>query len=159
MSHEDQIRVLFDLSRQLASGDSLTESQQQYLSTAFYKIASGEDANKVLGTRPNRGESLSALIARRRMSLILHWVAGAINPDPSTSERAMTVSEACAAAMTTIVPLAKEMFPGAENRIYDAEYIERCWSEPAYKHMRSTERGWFDQDYPFYELPQVKDLK
>jgi hypothetical protein len=159
MSHEDHKRALLALAYQIGSGEDLTRDQQEYLAIVFYRIATGEDANAVLDVRPTRGQKLSDVIARRRMSLILHWVAGAMRPDPNTDEQAMTLSEACVAAMDTIVPRAKKAFPGADNREYDAEYLARCWSDPAYAHMRSHGRGWFDQDFPYYELPDVKDPK
>ncbi len=83
------------------------------------------------------------------MSLILHWVAGAIQPDPASHRRAMSIEAACELAVTTIVPVAKATFPGADNRQYDVEYIMRCWAEPDYAHMRSPDRGWLDTDYPY----------
>lgn len=152
MNHEDHKRVLLSLAHQIDSGKELADSQRQYLAISIYRIATGEDANKVLGVKGTKGKKLSDVIGRRRMSMILHWVAGAMNPDPGTDEKAMTLSEACIAAMETVVPMAKATFPGAENREYDADYIARCWSEPAYVHMRSTERGWFDPDFPYYRL-------
>jgi hypothetical protein len=152
MSHEDHKRVLLDLARQLDAGEELDTSQMQYLAIVFYRIASGEDANKVLGVQPLRGQKSSDLVNRRRMSMILHWVACAINPDPDNDKKAMTLSEACIQAMDTIVPEAKAAFPEADYRSYDAEYIQRCWSDPAYAHMRSTKRGYFDMDLPYQTL-------
>ena len=159
MSHEDHKRALLDLAYQFDRGDDLTDSQRQYLAVVFYRVATGEDANKVLQLKSTKGKKLSDVIARRRMSLILHWVAGAMHPDPNTDEQAMTLSQACVEAMDTIVPLAKMAFPGADNREYDAEYIARCWSDPTYAHMRSPERGWFDPDFPYHPLTAVKDPK
>ena len=159
MSPEDQRRALLDLAYQLDGGADLADSHRQFLALALYRIATGEDANKVLSVRPTRGQKLTDAVDRRRMSLILHWVACAMHPDPNTGEKAMTLAEACEAAMNAIVPHAKVKFPGADNRKYDAEYIQRCSSESMYAHMRSPERGWFDPDFPYYTLPEVKDLK
>jgi hypothetical protein len=152
MSHEDHKRVLLDLARQLDAGEDLDVSQKKYLAIVFYRIASGEDANKVLGVKPTRGQKLSDVTDKRRMSMILHWVACAMNPEPDSGTGAMTLSEACVQAMDTIVPDAKAAFPGADDRSYDAEYIQRCWSDPAYAHMRSTKRGYFDMDLPYQTL-------
>jgi hypothetical protein len=157
MSHEDTKRVLLDFAFQLDRGEPISDSQREFLSIVLYRIATGEDANKVLGTVGGKGKTLSAIIARRRMSMILHWVAGATDTDSCHETEPMTVSEACVQAMATIVPKAQAAFPGADHREFDAEYIERCWGEPTYKHMRSPERGWFDPDYPYYKLPSVKD--
>ena len=156
LSPEDHKRALLDLSHQLASGDDLTDSQKQYLAIVFYRIATGEDANKVLGVRLERGVKKTDLVARRRMSFILHWVACAMYPDPQTDKQAMTLTQACEAAISAIVPLAKKKFPGADHHTYDVEYIERCWSEPTYAHMRSTQRRWFDPDYPYYDISKLQ---
>jgi hypothetical protein len=159
MSPEDQRRALLDLAYQLDGGSDLADSQRQFLALALYRIATGEDANKVLSVRPTRGQKLTDAVDKRRMSLILHWVACAMRPDPKTGEKAMTLVEACEAAMDAIVPHAKVVFPGADERKYEPEYIQRCWSDPVYAHMRSTERGWFDPDFPYFKLPDVKDPK
>lgn len=160
MSHLDHQRILLDLALQLGRGEPLSEEQQRFLAIAFYRIGTGENANKVLSVSIKRGERLSAVIARRRMSMILHWVAGAVQPDPGASNKPMSVEAACALAVTTIVPVAKAAFPGADNHQYEADYIFRCWSDPAYAHMRSLDRGWFDPDFPYYAAPgNDEDLK
>jgi hypothetical protein len=155
MSYFDNQRILRELGRQIESDAPLSDDQKRFLAIALYRIGTGEDANKVLGVRPQRGQKLSDVVARRRMSLILHWVAGAIEPDPESTSKPMSVEDACALAVTTIVPAAKAKFPGSDNRKYDVEYITRCWSEPAYAHMRSPDRGWFDPDFPYYPAPEV----
>lgn len=157
MNHLDHQRILLDLGLQLDRGEPLSEEQQRFLSMAFYRIGTGEDANKVLSVRPRRGERLSAVIARRRMSMILHWVAGAVQPNPGASDKPLSVEAACALAITTIVPVAKTAFPGADDRQYDADYIFRCWSDPAYSHMRSPDRSWFDPDFPYYPAPESQE--
>jgi hypothetical protein len=159
MSHLDHQRWLLDMATQLAEGQPLSAEQSLFLAVVLYRIGTGEDANAVLSTRPKRGEKLSAVIARRRMSLILHWVACAISPDPTSKTKAMSLSAACELAMTTVVPLAKSVFPGGDDKEYDADYILRCWSSPRYSHMRSTARNWFDADFPYQPSPAVKHTK
>jgi len=159
VSYADQQRWLLDLAVQLSQGKPLLAEQKRFLSLVLYRIGSGEDANTVLRARKKRGEKLSDVIAKRRMSLILHWVACAINPDPDSAKKVMSLTAACELATTTIVPFAKAMFPGADNREYNTEYIQRCWGNPKYAHMRSTERGWFDADFPYHVSREVKDTK
>ena len=149
MSHLDKRRVLGALSEQLYREEPLSQDQLKYLAAVFYRIANGEDANKVLEVRPGRGQRTSDAIANKRMSLILHWVAGAIAPNSESKEKPLTVADACVLAMESIVPVAKIMYPGADKCTYDAEYIARCWSEPAYQHMRSPSRSFFDNDFPY----------
>lgn len=157
MNHLDHQRILRDLGLQLDRDEPLSEEQQRFLAIVFYRIGTGEDANKVLNVRPHRGERLSAVIARRRMSMILHWVADAIQPDPGASDKAMSVQAACELAVEMIVPVAKTAFPGVDDRKYEAEYIFRCWSDSAYAHMRSPDRGWFDPDFPYYPAPETQE--
>ena len=149
MSHLDQQRILLNLALQIQQGEPLSDEQLMFLAVAFYRIGSGEDANKVLSVRLGPGQKLSDVIARRRMSLILHWVAGAVQPAPESGTKPQSVEAACVDAAIKVVPLAKEMFPGADDRDYNAEYIMRCWSDPAYAHMRSPNRGWVDPDFPY----------
>jgi hypothetical protein len=161
MSPEDHRRALLDLAQQLRAGEDLAEGQKQYLSDVFQRIAMGEDANNVLSLKRGRGQKRADVIDKQRMSLILHWVSCAMHPDPDTdtTKKAMTLSEACVEAVGAIVPFAKKVFPGGDQHQYDAEYIERCWSDRRYAHMRSPERGWFDPDYPYHQFLEVKDPK
>lgn len=157
MSYLDNQRVLMSLALQIQRKEPLSEEQLQFLAVVFYRIGAGEDANKVLSVRLQQGQKLSDVVARCRMSLILHWIAGAIQPDPQSNSKHMTVEAACVEAVTTIVPVARKAFPGADSQQYDAEYIQRCWSEPAYAHMRSPDRGWIDSDFPYNTPPAPRE--
>ena len=137
------------LSMQLFRGEPLSQDQTQYLAFVLWRIANGEDANAVLEVRLKRGQRDSDAVAKQRISMILHWVAGAIEPDPRSNQKPLTLEQACTLAVNTIVPLAKSFFPGADNCTYDVEYLLRCWSEPAYQHMRSLDRVFFDNDFPY----------
>lgn len=149
MSHLDQQRILDALSLQLFREEPLSDEQMKYLAVIFGRIANGEDANIVLEVRPRQGQKTSDAIAKKRMSLILHWIAAAIAPDSESKGKPLTIVKACELAMDTIVPVAKRMYPGADDCTYDTEYLVRCWSEPKYKHMRSSERSFFDNDFPY----------
>ncbi len=157
MNNLDHRRVLLDLAFQLDRNEPLSPEQIRFLSIVFYRISSGEDANKVLQVKPRPGQKLKDVTARRRLSVILHWIACAVNPDPESQEKATSVEAACELAMQTIVPAAKKMYPGADDHNYEAEYLQRCWHAPEYAHLQSCERGWFDPDYPYYFLPGDKD--
>ncbi len=153
------MRALLDLAYQLDRGDELSADQCNFLAIALYRIGSGEDANHVFNVQGGRGHKLANVIARRRMSVILHWVACKVQPDPDSDEKVMSVSAACEEAISSIVPAAKDIFPGADDTAYDVEYILRCWTDPTNAHMRFPTRGWYDPDYPYYPLPAVKDPK
>jgi hypothetical protein len=157
MNPLDHQRAMLDLAYQLNSNQPLSPEQISFLSIAFYRIGTGEDANKVLGLKLPPGQKLKDLISRRRLSYILHFIAGAMNPDPYSTEKAMNLEAACELANIEAVPRAKKIFPGADDNDYDAEYLLRCWHEPKYKHMRSYERHWFDSDFPYYFFPKDKD--
>ena len=149
MSHLNKRRVLDTLESQLLRGELLSPEQSQYLGVALWRIANGEDANAVLEVRLKKGQRQTAAIARQRMSLILHWVAVAMEPDPTGCTSPLTVVQACELAVDSIVPIAKKTFPGVDDSTYDVEYLVRCWSEPLYQHMRSIDRQFYDDDFPY----------
>ncbi len=157
MNHLDHQRIMLDLAYQLDRNELLLPEQIRFLAIALYRIGTGEDANKVLQVTPKPGQKLKDITARRRLSVILHWIACSVNPDPGSEEKAMSVEAACELATQTIVPAAKKMYPGADDHQYEVEYLLRCWSAPEYAHLQSCERGWFDPDYPYYFPPGVKD--
>jgi hypothetical protein len=149
VNHEDQKRALSDLSLRLNRGDLIAEGEMQQLASMLSRIGAGEDANQVLRVKPNRGQKRSDVVANQRMSLILHWVAGCIYPDPDSDEKAMTVAQACEAAVNTIVPVAKQIFPGADDCTYEVEYLQRCWHDKQRKYRRSPLRSPLDPDFPY----------
>ncbi|MBM3396571.1 MAG: hypothetical protein FJY37_18480 [Betaproteobacteria bacterium] len=152
MNSLDHRRALLDLAYQLDRGEDLSEEQKKFLAFAIYRVATGENANKVFQTQLRRGEKLSALIDRRRMSMILHWVACQVYSDPNSSRKAMSVEEACYLAEELVTSKAKKAFPGADNRKYSGDYLLRCWSDPANAHLRSPDRSWLDPDFPYYPI-------
>jgi len=149
MSHLDKRRIIGALSRQIFNGESLSPEQSRYLGTALQRISNGEDANAVFEVRPKRGQRNNGAIARKRLNLIMHCMAGLMEPDPTGCESTPTVEEACIWATQTIVPVAKKAFPGADDCNYDVEYLMRCWSAPEYQHMRSPVRQFYDDDFPY----------
>lgn len=150
MSPLDHKRAMLDLAYQLSSNQPLSPELISFLSIIFYRIGTGEDANKVLSVKLGPGKKLKDVIARRRLSFILHLIACAVKPDPESTEKAMSIEAACEWANQEIVPKAKKMFPGGDDNEYDAEYLLRCWTAPEYEHLRSCERNWFDPDFPYY---------
>lgn len=159
MTPIDHQRFLLELSYQLDRGDALSEDQRRFLALVLYRVGRGEDANAVLGLKFGQGQSRTKAIARARMSMILHWVACAVSPDPGSPTKTMSVEDACSQAVDTIVPFAKAMYPGSDDHAYDSEYIMRCWGNPKYAHMRSTVRGMLDPDFPYGSPGDVKDTK
>jgi hypothetical protein len=148
VSIADQRRRLLLLAQKLGRG-KLSKLDKSYLCEVLNRIGSGEVPDKVLGLRRTRGQKASDEHARRRMSLILHWVAGRIAPEPGSHKKAISIEKACEEALDTIVPAAKRMYPGADDREYDAQYLVRCWGAGEYTHMRKLERAWTDDDNPY----------
>mgnify|MGYP000547123639 CR=1 FL=1 len=64
MSPEDNKRSLLDFAFQLHRNEPMSDSQRDFLSIVLYRIATGEDANKVLGTEGGRGEGGERLLGR-----------------------------------------------------------------------------------------------
>ena len=159
MNRYDHMRALLGLAHQLDRGEELSADQRNFLGIALYRIGTGEDANHAFNVQGGRGLKLADVIARRRMSVILHWVACAVDADAESGETAMSIEAACVEAIDSIVPVAKEAFPGADHCAYDADYIRQCWTDPKYAHMRSPMRSWYDPDFPYSPLPVVKGSK
>jgi hypothetical protein len=155
----DHRRALLDLAHRLGRGDELSTNERDFLCLALYRVGTGEDANHVFNVQGGRGLKLADVIARRRMSVILHWVACAVNADSEPGETVMSIEAACVEAVDSIVPLAKEAFPGADHCVYDVDYIRQCWTDPKFAHLRSPMRGWYDPDFPYAALPVVKGSK
>jgi hypothetical protein len=147
MSHLDNRRILGALGYRVLKREKLSEEEASYLGIVLGRIARGEDANQVLGVRPAKGRTDAGAVARKRLSWILSWIAAKTEPD--ANGRKMSIEDACASAVNSVVPVAKQMFPGADSRAYDADYLMRCWSEPKYKHMRTSKRSFYDEDFPY----------
>ena len=148
MGYLDNRRMLDKLSLALYQGNELPE-EREYLVIALFRIATGEDANEVLGVKPTTGKSRRDAIARQRMSFILQMVECFMFPKPGSKEQEMSLDDACHKAKKEIVPIAKKLYPGADKTRYTAGYIQRCHSSPRYKHMRSEIRRWTDGDFPY----------
>jgi hypothetical protein len=160
MSPGDHRRILGALAQQLACGEDLTPEQREFLSRAFYRISNGGDANEVFGVKRGRGKKVKDDLARQGLSQILHWVACAISPDPSSDERAMSVEDAIELAVQEIVPSVLANMPEGDKYEYSVEYLMSCWSDPRYKHMRSPARTFWDPDFPYHSpLANDKDSK
>ena len=146
MNALDTRKRLKAFAEQMKEGCAPSDEQYRYLHWAFEKIAAGEDANKVLGVAFSRGKKQSDAEARQKLSLILHWVAGAITPtdgDPPglgyTHERAFREAAI----------LARQVFGVSATDKYDAQYIKKCWYAADKKHMQSPVRHRLDSDSPF----------
>lgn len=143
MNPTDYRKNLAAFAVQMQQKQGLTDLQFEYLANAFKKIAAGDDANKVLGLNYSAGNGPSKERARQNISLVLHWIACAIEP----TERdglGYTLEKACAEA----VEIARTIFGVKGSEKYDADYLKKCWHNPDYAHMRSPTRDHFDRDSP-----------
>ena len=151
MSYLDNLRGLRMLGMTLYEGKELLDEEKRFLAIALLRIARGEDANEVLRLKLGRGKKEKDVIARKRMSFILHIVECFMFPEPASKKQVMSLEDACYKAKNEIVPIAKRLYPGADKTRYTAEYIQRCNSSHDYKHMRSPLRRWTDEDFPYTE--------
>jgi hypothetical protein len=141
MNHLDNQRILGDLARQMKHGEPLSKEQLDYLEKALERVSNGEDANVVLGVRATRGKSEKDAAARSKHSLILHWMACAIDSG------GLTIEQACVEAMQHIVPAAHQLFGNPDNSIYDAEYLKKLWYRNP--EMQNLDRDVFDHAFPY----------
>jgi hypothetical protein len=128
---------------QMQQKQGLTDLQFKYLAEAFKKIVAGEDANKVLGLNYSAGNGPNKALTRQKMSLVLHWIACAIEPI-NRDGLGYTLEKACVEAQT----LAQTLFGVSGSEQYDASYLKKCWYKPENAHMRSPTRNHFDPDSP-----------
>ena len=157
MNHQDQRRRLRRLAQALDKGTSVDQLEMNFLKESLWQIGNGADANATLGLKSGRGQKVSDLVSRRRMSFILHTVECFMFPDPYSNEQKMTLEDACRKAKEEFVPIAKKLYPGADRTRYTAAYIQRCHSSPEYKHMRSPLRRLADDNSPYEE--KIEDPK
>ena len=143
MNPTDRRKYLTAFAQQMQQKKELTDPQFEYLANVFTKISAGEDANKVLGLKYQRGKGPKKDKARQNLSLILHWIAGAM-ATTTDGGHGYTLEEACNKA----VPFAREIFGDKDSQKYDVDYLRKCWYKPSYAHMRSPTRGHFDKDSP-----------
>ncbi len=149
MSYLDNRRRLKMLSIALKKRDGLLKEERHYLSAALIRIAQGEDANQVFEVKRRRGIKDKDALARIRMSFILSFVQSFMYPNPASNEQEMPLEDACIKAAEEIVPVARTLYPGNDQVTYNSEYIQRCHSDPKYRHMRTPVRTWLDDDFPY----------
>ncbi len=143
MNPADYRKNLAAFAQQMQQKKPLTESQFEYLANTFTKISAGEDANKVLGLNYSAGNGPSKERARQKISIVLHWIACAIEPIERDG-LGYTLEKACAEG----VEIARKTFGVKGSEKYDASYLKKCWYNPEYAHMRSPNRDPFDPDSP-----------
>ena len=143
MNPADFRKNLAAFAKQMQQKKGLTDLQFEYLASTFQRIASGEDANKVLGLNYGAGNGPNKERSRQKMSLVLHWIACAIQPQ-ERGGLGYTLEKACVEAGD----FARTTFDVKGSEKYDADYLKKCWHNPDYAHMRSPTRDHFDPDSP-----------
>jgi hypothetical protein len=136
MSPLDTRKYLAAFVRQIQAGEPVTDEQREYFAEVFDRISQGEDANAVLGLKFEVGKTEDAAQKRQKMSLILHWISGAINKSDLHETDPYTLDAACVRAV--------EVF----SLEFDASYLKKQWYN--YQHMQDPIRTWRDEDSPFY---------
>lgn len=132
MNPLDVRKRLAAFAKKLAKKTPLDQEEFRYLENVFRRIAEGEDANVVLGVAYSKGRSENDAIGRMKLSAVLHWVAGAIDPNTGLG---LTLEEALEAA--------HKMF----KYPHDLSYLRKKWHE--HKAMQLADRHWSDPDSPF----------
>lgn len=148
MSHEDQRRRLGLLAKRLMDPSKLSHAERTYLMQCLHEISMGRDANEVFQTKLKKGQKISDIDSRAKISFILHWVACAIEPD-NGDEPPMTLTAALERATEQVVPWANRIWGNTDGHVYSLEYLKSCWDNPRYRHMRSLDRTPWDDDFPF----------
>ena len=146
MNPLDYRKNLAAFAQQMQSKTEPTEEQYQYLADSFARISKGEDANKVFGVSFQKHHTETNAVTRQKLSMVLHWVAGAVTPtDGDPPGLGLTLEQAFEQA----APLARKLFTMEGSGKYDASYIKKCWYAADKAHMRDPNRGHFDQDSPY----------
>lgn len=150
ISKKDPLKMLGLLADGLLGDGNLTESERHYLGNVLKQISAGVDANQAFDLKRGRGNSKTNETNRKRLSLIMMWIAALYRDKDNLAEgeKPPTLEEVCTSAAQTVVPFAKALFPGADDRAYDPEYLMQCWHKPEYAHMRSPIRSPLDLDSP-----------
>lgn len=145
MNHLDHRRWLGYLAQRLLRNQPLTLAESKFLGGALSRISSGADANKVLGVARRRGQSDADALARKKLSMVMHWVACAIKPvDDELPGLGYTINQALEEAVT----VARALFQVDGDR-YDAEYLRKCWYAKDKAHMHKLNRTNLDSDSPY----------
>lgn len=125
---------------QLREKKPLSDEQFEYLDMVFTKILNGCDPKEALGLKYSRGTSEKDAISRQKISIVLSWVACAIEPLEKDGEpwgSGLTLEEAFVQAET--------LFPSFG---YSADTIRKYWYSSDKSHMQSPERFFSDPDSP-----------
>lgn len=151
MSVRKQKRRLKQWSDHLLNGDELSAEARNWLAVAFVKIAGGEDANKALGLNYSAGHSNYDDLKRQQLSVALHWVAGAIQPEDGDGDGdgtglGLSITAACKKASELY---GRNFKYKGRKIILDPEYLRQCWYNKRYKHMRNHSRHIDDPDFPY----------
>ena len=120
-------------------------AESKFLGDALSQISSGANANKVLGVARRRGQSDADALARKKLSMVMHWVACAITPvDDEFPGLGYTLNQALEEATN----VARALFK-VDGEQYDVEYLRRCWYAKDKAHMQNVRRTNLDGDFPY----------
>jgi len=145
MNHLDHRRRLGYLAQRLLRNQPLTLAESKFLGGALSQISSGADANKVLGVARRRGQSDADALARKKLSMVMHWVACAITPvDDELPGLGYTLNK----ALEEAVKIARALFQ-VDGDQYDASYLRKCWYAKDKAHMHNVIRTDRDADLPY----------
>jgi hypothetical protein len=139
MSPRDQKKRIGALAEKIRQGETFSTQEQEWLGRALNEISEGRDPKEALGVKHGRGQSNTDEDTRAKLSLIMHWIAGAIEP----GEGEMTLEKAFEAAE----PLARKLFNNKTGTGYDAAYLRQAWYR--HTHMQNPIRKTFDPDTPY----------
>jgi len=135
MNPLDHLKRIKSFAEQLKNKQPLTAEQYQYLANVFERIGNGEDANHVLGINYKRGSSEKDAEARQQISLAMHWIASAIQPE---------TNEGLGYTLDKAFEEAEKYF-----RDFSYEMLKKHWYALDKKHMQNPSRGAFDPDSPY----------
>lgn len=145
MNHFDHRRQLGYLAQRLLRNQPLTLAESNFLGVVLAKISGGADANKVLGVARRRGQSDADAIARKNLSVVMHWIACAITP---VDDEPPGLGYGLNQALEEATNFARALFK-VDGEQYDVEYLRRCWYAKDKAHMQNVRRTNLDGDFPY----------
>jgi len=145
MNHLDHRLRLGYLAQRLLRNQPLTLAESKFLGGPRMQKKNGADANKVHGVARRRGQSDADALARKKLSMVMHWVACAIKPvDDEMPGLGYTLNQ----ALEEAAKFARALFQ-VDGDQYDASYLRKCWYAKDKAHMHNVIRTDRDADLTY----------
>jgi hypothetical protein len=135
----EQRRRILRFAQRLKRAEQPTVEQVAWLTRVLQEIGEGRDANEALGLKGGQGRRPGDTESRNRMSIALHWVAGALEAGRDLEK-----------AFEEGVKLLRQLHglaPDDRDERYSVDTLRRYWN--GNKHLQSPVRRPGDKDFPY----------